>query len=99
MQRVSCPSYTRAVEWHPILAAQEKRSGRWIMVDPQGREYGTITLVRVPIGETTEGRYKVMYRGELLGWATTLRLSCERLHTTYVRSHGPGKFQGYPDQS
>lgn len=46
----------------------------------------------------TEGRYRVMYRGELLGWAVTLRLACERLHATYVRAHGPGKFEGYPKQ-
>lgn len=67
------------------------------MQDPQGREYGTIELVRVPMENgTREGRYKVMYRGETLGWASTLRLACERLHATYVRSHGPGGFQGYP---
>lgn len=85
--------------WHPLLAAQERRAGRWVMCDPQDREYGTITLVRVPMPDgTTEGRYKVLYGGELLGWATTLRLACERLHATYVRSHGPGGFQGYPRQ-
>ena len=69
------------------------------MADPQGREYGTIDLVRVPMPNGPgEGRYKVMYGGEILGWATTLRLACERLHATYVRSHGPGKFEGYPKQ-
>ena len=68
------------------------------MVDPAGREYGTIELVRVPTGNTTEGRYKVMYGGEILGWATTLRLACERLHATYVRAHSAGEFKGYPKQ-
>tara|TARA_R110002020_G_scaffold48774_7_gene139050 strand:+ start:1020 stop:1229 length:210 start_codon:yes stop_codon:yes gene_type:complete len=69
------------------------------MVDPQEREYGTIELVRVPMPDgTSEGRYKVMFRGELLGWAKTLRLATERLHATYVRTHGPGKFEGYPRQ-
>lgn len=36
-------------DWHPLLAAQEKRAGRWIMVDPMNREYGTIELVRVSL--------------------------------------------------
>ena len=33
-------------EWHPILAARETRPGYWRMIDPSGREYGTIELVR-----------------------------------------------------
>ncbi|WES66022.1 hypothetical protein P0L94_08085 [Microbacter sp. GSS18] len=74
-------------EWHPILAAVEGPPGVWRMVDPQGHEYGRVEIRRVMNG--TDVRYKAIWRGDVLGWATTLREACERVHMAFIRSHGP----------
>lgn len=77
----------RQREWHPILAAHEGPTGTWRMVDPQGRDYGIIEIRRV--ANDVEVRYRASFRGEVIGWSTTLRLACERLHQAFLRSHGP----------
>jgi hypothetical protein len=74
-------------DWHPILAAVESPPGVWRMVDPMGREYGLIELRRVDGGQL---RYKVTRLGEVLGWATTLREGCFRVHAAFLAAHGPG---------
>lgn len=28
-------------------------------------------------------------QGEVIGWSTTLRLACERVHAEFLRDHGP----------
>lgn len=75
-------------DWHPILSAVEGPTGTWRMVDSQGRAYGHIEIRRVMNG--TDVRYKTVYRGEVIGWATSLRVACERVHNAFVRGHGPG---------
>lgn len=75
-------------DWHPILSAVEGPTGTWCMVDAQGREYGRIEIRRVMNG--TDVRYRAVYRGDVIGWATSLRLACERVHGAFVRAHGPG---------
>lgn len=99
-------------DWHPILAAVEGPTGTWRLVDPQGREYGRVELRRVrtrradaapPASDAVipqpehVARYRAVWGDELLGWATTLRHACERVHGAYVRAHGPVPFAGYPD--
>jgi hypothetical protein len=74
-------------EWHPILAAVEGPTGTWRMVDPAGREYGTIEIRRVMNG--ADVRYKAIRRGEVIGWSTTLREAAARIHSAYLRAHGP----------
>ena len=74
-------------EWHPIMAAVEGPTGVWRMVAPDGTEYGRIELRRVRSG--AEARYKAMRKGDVLGWAATLRDACWRVHMAYLRSHGP----------
>ena len=59
----------------------------WRMIDPQGREYGRNEIRRVMNG--TETRYKALWRGEVLGWSTTLREACERVHAAYLLAHRP----------
>jgi hypothetical protein len=81
-----------ATTWHPILAATEPEPGRWHLVDSTGREYGTVTILRVD-GAV---RYRAEFGGRLLGWGTTLRGACERVHQEFVRSHGPREWPGYP---
>ena len=76
-------------EWHPILAAVEARPGLWRMLDPSGREYGTIELVRVQDAGEQVLRYKAVRDAEIIGWATTLRRACEGVHQAYLRAHGP----------
>lgn len=80
------------MEWHPILAAREARPGLWRMIDTLDREYGTIELRRV----NGDVRYKCTYRGDLIGWATSLRVACERVHALFLRDHGPGHKSGAP---
>ena len=58
-----------------------------------GRTYGTVTIVRVD-GQV---RYRAEFGGHLLGWGTSLRGACERVHQAFVRSHGPAEWPGYPD--
>ena len=75
-------------EWHPIMAAVEGPPGVWRMLDASGRDYGRVEIRRVMAG--SEIRYKTVWRGEVLGWATTLREACARVHDAYLRAHGPG---------
>ena len=70
------------------MAAVEGPTGTWKMVAPNDVEYGIIEIRRVMNG--TDIRYRCSRRGEVLGWATTLREACMRLHNDYLRSHGPG---------
>ena len=80
------------MRWHPILAADEPEPGQWRLLDSYDREYGRITIVRLD-GEI---RYRAEFHGDLLGYGTSLRSACERVHMVFVRSHGPASFQGYP---
>ncbi|MBW9094655.1 hypothetical protein JNB62_13240 [Microbacterium jejuense] len=75
-------------DWHPIMAAVEGPTGVWRMVDPAGLEYGLVELRRVAGG--AEVRYKAAFDGELLGWSTTLREACARVHYAFIAAHGPG---------
>jgi hypothetical protein len=71
--------------WHPLLAAWEDPTGTWSLLDAFDRVYGTIELRRV---SATDLRYRVSFRGELIGWSTTLRIACERLHPEFFRDQG-----------
>ncbi|WP_137843873.1 hypothetical protein [Microbacterium sp. 2FI] len=74
--------------WHPLLAAVEGPTGTWRLVDTLGMEYGSVEIRRVMNG--TEVRYRASWGGEVLGWASTLREACERVHAAYLQAHGPG---------
>ena len=77
-------------DWHPILAAVEGPIGCWRMIDPHGREYGSVMLVRARRdGGEREPVYKCERDGELLGWAVALRSGCALVHDAFLRSHGP----------
>lgn len=79
--------------WHPILTAQEAPTGTWSMVDPHGIVYGIITIRRRGDHIT----YRCEYRGELLGWASTLRLATLRLAQANVPRHpSSGPPRAYP---
>ena len=85
-------------DWHPILAADEVTPGTWHMVDPSGRRYGVIEIRR-----TADGiRYRAEYHGGdgaiLLGWGTSLRLACARVHRAYLSAMSPasGPNEGWP---
>lgn len=81
-------------EWHPMLAAVEGPTGTWRMLAPDGTEYGTIEIRRVMNGQ--EVRYRAMWNGQVIGWATTLREACKRVHDAYLKSHGPSMRSGAP---
>lgn len=74
--------------WHPLLAAVEGPTGTWTLHDAQGLVYGSIEIRRVMNG--TDVRYRASFRGEVIGWSTSLKLACEKVHQAFLRSHGPG---------
>lgn len=78
-------------DWHPMLAAREKRPGLWVMTDPQGREYGTVELVKARPAPEAERVpvYKCVRDGEVIGWTRTLRAGCELVHRSFLRSLSP----------
>ena len=78
--------------WHPILATREDTPGVWRMLDSYDREYGLIRLVRV----NGEPSYRCEFRGDLLGYANSLRLGCERVQFAFVQSGQPGGFAPNP---
>lgn len=79
--------------WHPMLATVEGPLGTWRMLDPEGREYGVIRLVRVG----GEPKYRADFRGEHIGYGGTLRTACEHVHREYIAAHAPqgGRAAGY----
>lgn len=81
-------------DWHPMLAAEEREPGTWTMVTPDGREYGTVQIVRV----NGEIRYRVTALGQHVGWTTSLREACQRIHDILIASFSPGAPPGgwYP---
>ena len=76
------------MEWHPILAAVEGPTGTWRLLDSLDQPYGTIEIRRVMNG--TDTRYRVAFRGDVIGWSTSLRVACEQAHRAFLRAHGPG---------
>lgn len=72
--------------WHPLLAEQECPAGTWTLVDAYDRVCGTIEIRRLNV---TDVRYRVSFQGEVIGWSSTLRLGCERVHGEFLRNHGP----------
>lgn len=70
------------------MAAKEGPPGTWHLIDGLGKPYAVIQLRRVMGG--SDVRYRVTFRGDVIGWATSLRLACERAHAAFLRSHGPG---------
>jgi hypothetical protein len=77
------------------MAAVEGPTGVWRMVDPDGRQYGQVEIRRVADG--TDTRYKAICRGDVIGWASTLREACWRVHRAHLDAYGPVPFAGYPD--
>ena len=75
-------------QWHPILAAEEGPTGTWRLIDGTGKTYGMIEIRRVMNG--TDVRYRAVFRGEVIGWATSLRVACEQIHRVFLQAHGPG---------
>ena len=78
--------------WHPLLATVEGPPLTWRMLDTYDREYGRITVVRV----NGEPRYRLEFRGKLIGYASELRAAVEAVHATLIRSHAPGGFAPNP---
>lgn len=73
------------------MATTEPEPGVWLMRTPLDYgPFGRIELRRVNVGL----RYRVEYRGQLIGWSTTLQVACERLWGAYLEQiekdrHGP----------
>ena len=72
--------------WHPILDVAEPTPGVFTLT----AQYESQPYCRVELRRTADGpRYRVQVRGELIGWATTLRLALSRGHGEWIRQHGP----------
>lgn len=70
----------------------EPEPGQWRLIDSEDPEYGRVTIVRLD-GQI---RYRAEFREVLLGYGTSLRSACERVHRAFIDSHGPSPFRGYP---
>ena len=68
------------------------RGLRTALVDSLSRDYGRVRIVRV----TDQVGYVGELDGQFVGRYRTLRAALEAVHLAFVRSHGPGPFQGYP---
>lgn len=64
------------------------------MLDPDSREYGLIRLVRVG----GEPKYRAEFRGQLIGYGSTFRQACERVHYEYIAAHTPQGGHARPDR-
>lgn len=62
------------------------------MLDTYDREYGRIKVVRLG----SEPSYRLEFRGEHIGYETTLRKAVETVHQAFIRSHAPGGFAPNP---
>lgn len=79
------PDNTRP-RWHPLLDAAEPEPGVWTLTAQFESQPHTVIELR----RTVDGpRFRVQVRGELIGWATTLRLAIERGYGERIRQHGP----------
>ncbi len=54
------------------------------MATTLGEQYGLIELRRTEAGP----RYRVQFRGDVIGWATSLKVAVERANAAYVSSLG-----------
>ncbi len=74
-------------EWHPFLSAEEPEPGVWTLT----AQYDSEPYGRVEIRRTEKGvRYKAELYGQVIGWATTLRVALDQVHGRYLRTLGPG---------
>lgn len=72
--------------WHPIMLARESPPAHWIFLDSKREVAGRIELRRTDDGP----RYRVEHRGQLIGWATSLKVASERLHRVIIQEGVPG---------
>jgi len=83
-------------DWHPLLLLAEVEPAVWKMKHPtEYLPFGEIALRRTEAGP----RYRVEFGGELIGWATSLRVASERLWRAYLedgqkRRAGPPNVRG-----
>lgn len=77
-------------EWHPILAALEHDPGVWLMIDPAGKRYAIVRLLRrggelgyraVTWAERSEDR-------QLIGYYRNLRAATAAAHMHFISKHG-----------
>ncbi|WP_022877623.1 hypothetical protein [Microbacterium sp. B19] len=72
--------------WHPQLLARENPPAHWVMLGARNEVAGTIELRRTDDGP----RYRVEHGGQLIGWATSLKVAAERLHRAIISAPVPG---------
>ena len=74
--------------WHPILAAVE--GARPVRGGYSTASATSTDALNCDVNGGADARYKAYLRGDHIGWATTLRTACERIHAAYLLQHGPG---------
>ena len=77
-------------DWHPLLAARESEPGVWHMLDPTGKQYAIVQMLRrggelgyraVTWAERSEDR-------QLIGYYQNLRAATMAAHMHFIRAHG-----------
>lgn len=75
-------------EWHPIFYTSEPAPGVWTMIAPgDDAPFGRIELRRTEAGP----RYRVTLGRDVIGWATSLRVACERLWVARLEAMQRGR--------
>lgn len=75
--------------WHPLLAAEERRPGIWVMVAQFNDEYGVIEFK----GDHYTARARWKQTGDVvqLGTFPRLKPAAEAVHAWWSRMHTPGQ--------
>ncbi|WP_143733637.1 hypothetical protein [Microbacterium sp. RU33B] len=74
-------------DWHPFLDAVEAQPGIWTLTAQYADQpYARIDIRRTPMGV----RYRMEACGQVIGFATTLRVAREQAHRARLASLGPG---------
>jgi hypothetical protein len=76
-------------EWHPIFLTDEVTAGVWEM--KHATTYGPFGRVELRRVNGNLLRYKVTLGNEVIGWAGSLQVACERLYVAWVDRQEAGR--------
>lgn len=71
------------------LIADELAEPRRTLMTPVSGSASPSTCPRTSRMYPTSSSLSFVDQGEVIGWSTTLRLACERVHAEFLRDHGP----------
>ena len=75
--------------WHPVLACEEYKPGRWVMIPQHGQPYAMIMMVRHgdEVGYRVDTWAQQPKDRTLIGYFTKLRAAAAAGHDRYLAGH------------